>query len=277
MNNPMIEKLRKLIAHERSARSIGNLAEAEAFAAKIQSLLTAHKLNMSEVDFQAREESEPIDWEHVDGKEVGKGARRTKVYWRVTIAQAIAKVNSCMTVNQTVSRGNAFFFVGRTSDREMAKILYLYLVELGEELCYKAARDNRSEQMNMFNFYNGISANNTPSWLMAAFNRWMKNYRESWKTGFGQAIAERLQKQYEDTIQQQQAVSTAAIIHIEKDVLAVRHYLAGKTFKSRGRGVSGTMANGDGYAAGKATGGAVNLSPNRFTSASGRASRLLGA
>ena len=51
----IIEKLRKLIAHEQSARTIGNIAEAEAFASKIQDLLTAHKLDMSEVDFQARD------------------------------------------------------------------------------------------------------------------------------------------------------------------------------------------------------------------------------
>jgi hypothetical protein len=61
MENTIVAKLRKLVAHERSTRSIGSLAEAETFAAKIQDLLTAHKLSMSEIDFQAREEGEPID------------------------------------------------------------------------------------------------------------------------------------------------------------------------------------------------------------------------
>ena len=50
MNNPIIEKLRKLIAHEKSARSIGNIHEAEAFASRIQTLLDEHKLSMGEVE-----------------------------------------------------------------------------------------------------------------------------------------------------------------------------------------------------------------------------------
>lgn len=50
MENPIIEKLRKLIAMEQSARSIGSLAEAEAFASKVQELLSKHKLEMSEIE-----------------------------------------------------------------------------------------------------------------------------------------------------------------------------------------------------------------------------------
>jgi len=41
MNEKIIDRLRKLIRHERSAREIGNVAEAAAFAATIQALLFA--------------------------------------------------------------------------------------------------------------------------------------------------------------------------------------------------------------------------------------------
>ncbi len=273
--NPIIEKLRKLIAHERSARSIGNLAEAEAFAAKVQDLLTAHKLEMSEVDFQAREDGEPIDWERVDGHEINGGGSRTKVYWRVRIAKAVAKVNSCDVVNNSASRGTAFFFVGRTSDRQLAKILYLYLVELGEELVSKAVRENREIQTLKFNVRNSISDWNIPTWAKAAFARWMKDYRESWKTGFGEAIATRLLARYEETLKAQAAISSNAIVHIKRDALAVEEFLKGKTRQSRG--VSASGGNLDGFAAGQRTGNAVNLSPNRFGATTGRASRLLGA
>jgi len=275
MENLIITKLRKLIEHERSARSIGSLAEAEAFAAKIQDLLTAHKLSMSEIDFQAREDGEPIDWEHVDGSEVGRGGRKTKVYWRVVIAKAIAKINSCEIVNETRSHGNAFFFVGRTSDREIAKTLYLYLIELGEELVAKSARADREIQTLKFNLRNNICDYDIPDWATAAFNRWMKEYRESWKTGFGITIATRLQDRYEETLKTQAAASINAIVHIKRDALAVRTYLMGKTFRSRGRGVQGHTGNGDGYARGESAGNAVNLSPNRFREA--RASHLIGA
>lgn len=275
MNNPIIEKLRKLISHERSAREIGSLAEAETFAARIQSLLTAHKLEMSEVDFQAREEGEPIDWERVDGREIARGGGvRTKVYWRQLLAQRIAKINSCVVVNNTRSKGTAFFFVGRTSDRQIAKILYLYLVELGEELCSKNAKEQRVAQELKFNVQNNIAAYEVPTWAKAAFARWIKFYKDSWKTGFSDAVAARLQAQYDATLAAQATVSANAIVHINRDALAVRDFLKGKISRSRGK-LSGA-AGSDGYARGQSTGNSINLSPNRFTGTTGRASRLLG-
>ena len=274
--NPMIEKLRKLIAHERSARSIGNLAEAEAFAAKIQDLLTAHKLEMSEVDFQEREDGEPVDWERVDGNEIDARSNRTRVYWRVRVAHTIAKINGCMVVNDARTRGRSFFFVGRTSDRQLAKILYIYLVELGEELCAKAGREARKVQTLKFNVQNSISSFDVPAWTAAAFRNWMKSYRESWKTGFSDAIVKRLNDRYEETLKAQAQVSANAIVHIKRDALAVQDFLRGKT--KRGRGVIiGDSGNTDGYSRGQNTGNAVNLSPRTFAGATGRASRLLGS
>lgn len=43
----ILEKLRKLQAHADSAAEIGNEAEAEAFAAKVQELLTAYKISFA--------------------------------------------------------------------------------------------------------------------------------------------------------------------------------------------------------------------------------------
>jgi hypothetical protein len=273
--NPMIEKLRKLIAHEQSCRSIGNLIEAEAFAAKIQDLLTAHKLSMSEVDFQAREDGEPIDWELVDGSELNGRSNRVKVYWRVKIARVIAKINSCQVVNNTSSRGRSFFFVGRTSDREIAKILYIYLINLGEELGAKSTREDKKVQSLKFNVHNNIASYAIPTWAAAAFRRWMKMYSESWKVGYSDAIVKRLEDRYEETLRAQTQTSANAIIHIKKDALAVEDFLKGKTKKGRGR-LTYTDSNQDGYTRGHSTGSAVNLSPNTFSGATGRASRLLG-
>src|SRR5450755_4442787 len=45
----VIELLQKLISHEQSARAIGNTAEADAFAGKIQKLLCDNNLSMADV------------------------------------------------------------------------------------------------------------------------------------------------------------------------------------------------------------------------------------
>lgn len=271
---PIIDKLRKLIAHERSARSIGNLAEAEAFAGKIQELLTAHKLSMSEVDFAEREATEPIDWERVDLRTEVSGSNRANLKWRVLIARAIAEANSCAVINSTGSRGTAFSFVGRTSDRQMAKVLYLYLVELGEELSTKSAREERKVQKLKFNVAKGIMSYDVPAWAKAAFEAWMKSYRESWKLGFGEVVAKRITDRFNEMVKAQQAGT--AIVHIKKDAVAVREYLKGKTRKSYSR-LGYNNGNQDGYQRGQSTGGAINLSPNRFAGTTGRTARLLGA
>lgn len=274
--NPMIEKLRKLIAHEQSCRSIGNLIEAEAFAAKIQDLLTAHKLSMSEVDFQEREDGEPINWERVNADEIAGRPSKTNVYWRVKIARVLAEINSCQIVNSVGSRGRSFFFVGRTSDREIAKILYIYLIELGEDLGTKSTKEDRTVQMLKFNVQNNIASYNLPTWAAAAFRRWMKLYTESWKVGYSDAIVKRLEDRYKETLKAQAQTSANAIIHIKKDALAVEDFLKGKTTAGRGR-LTYSDSNQDGYKRGQSTGNAVNLSPNTFSGATGRASRLLGS
>lgn len=51
----VMELLAKLMRHEQSAREVGSLAEAEAFASKVQAMLTKHKLEMSEIKFEERE------------------------------------------------------------------------------------------------------------------------------------------------------------------------------------------------------------------------------
>jgi len=274
--NPMIEKLRKLIAHERSARSIGNLLEAEAFAAKIQDLLTAHKLEMSEVDFQEREKAEPVGWEPVDGTAMRGRSKKSHIFWRMLLANTVAEVNGCIMVCDDID-DRVIYFVGRTSDRALTKMLYVYLVELGEELCFRSALEQRTAQFKQFADLNHLTM--PPEVLLClprfakAFSKWMKNYRDSWKVGFADAVANRLKVRYAETIAAHQ--TAGAIIHIKKDALAAREFLAGKT--KHGGTVQASLRNEDGLRAGKHTGEAVNLSPHTFAGATGRASRLLGS
>jgi Protein of unknown function (DUF2786) len=57
MRSAIIETLRKLIEHEKSANAIGNFAEAEAFAEKFQKLMQAHNLTMADLGL------ETLDWQ----------------------------------------------------------------------------------------------------------------------------------------------------------------------------------------------------------------------
>jgi len=278
-NSPIIEKLRKLMAHEQSARAIDSLLEAEAFAEKIQNLLTEYKLSMTEIEFDAREEGEPIDWENVSGDEINVGGKKIRQYWRMKLANGIAEVNSCQAIGRG-ARSNSFAFVGRTTDRELCKVLYLYMVELGEELVKRCAKDEREVQKLKFNrevqklkFYltKGIMAYDVPDWANAAFNAWMKDFRESWKSGFADAIYKRLKDRYEQALRD--ATGQNAIIHIKKDALAVEDFLKGKIRMGRSPGKA--SGSDDGYSKGKATGNTVNLNSNALPRVP--AARRLGA
>ena len=274
----IIEKLRKLIAHEQSARSIGNLHEAEAFASKIQSMLDEYKLSMDEIAYSQREVDEPIDWEPVTADEIDHtetyGTKRLKTHWQQQIAQAVARSNSCTLVNATGNKGK-IFFVGRTTDRQLCKMLYIYLVELGEELCEKAAKEDVTVQRDRFNAekYGYGPGRDVPTWDAVAFRGWMKDYRKSWRRGFSDAIAARLKEAHDET--EVKAAGTCALVHMKKDALAVKEFLQHKVHRGAGNRVSGS--NIDGYARGKSTGGAVALTPNRFAPRpSGKVVGLLG-
>lgn len=272
MTDPIIDKLRKLIAHEKSARTIGNLKEAEAFAARIQDILTAHKLGMDEVAYAEREASEPIDWLRCNSEEVEGNGKRVKVYWQVELAKAIAYVNSSQMVHSGGSSGSAFFFVGRTSDRELCKALWIYLVELGNELCETAASEDRGEQY----FYFRDTKNHAKAlpWYPVAFRAWMKDYRKAWRVGFADAICKRLYDNYAKAMKK--AEGGTAIIHIKKDALAVEAFLKKKTTRAAQPQRSGD--NKDAYKRGASTGNAIALTPNRFKPTnSGRTIGLLGA
>ena len=264
MNEPILEKLRKLIAMERSARDIGSLAEAEAFASKVQELLSKHKLEMSEVELNEQEESDPIDWEHVSTDDAGFRTVRKGIYWQILIADGIAKANSCRMIRDRSN--NNVIFAGRQSDRELCKILFLYLLELAKEMSEKAAKDYKRQTLkNVQGLYGGMDID--PSKL----RRLQTEFKASWYLGFAEAVQGRFIAKWEEM--KAQYAQCAAIVHIDQTKKLVDEFLRGKVNKVRN--LNHNVRSQSGYNSGKSSGEAINLTPHTFTGATGRASRLL--
>lgn len=118
MSEKIIDRLRKLINHEKSARSIGSIAEAEVFAEKIQELLDEYNLSLSDIDMN----------------EVRKTTGQSKCdlklnhFWQNIFAQDIARLNSC----RIVGHWEGFLIIGATVDRLIVIELYEYFVSLCE-------------------------------------------------------------------------------------------------------------------------------------------------
>lgn len=262
--SPIIEKLRKLIAHEKSARSVGSLAEAEAFAAKIQELLLANKLGMDEIALDERERSEPIESLWVNPEDAGCRRRSKRVEWQERLAYAVARCNGCELLITPSS--NVVFFVGRTSDREAAKALFLYLLELAKRLPQNAALENAADERVKCMAVWGRS------WE-SYFKQWMKDYREAWRAGFGSAVTRRLYAKYAEMMERERAAhgeESTALVHIKRDEQAIRQYLDDLfkdkkewTEKQRNN-VARQPFNPDAYADGQRAGQSVALTANRL-------------
>jgi hypothetical protein len=125
----VLEKIKKLIDHERSARSIGSTAEAQAFAERIQQMLLKHKVSMSEVEMASLDAEDPI----------GISSARTRAKrverWRQILAGGIANSFFCKLLKTVEgSHGVEFVFIGRTGDRTAAMEMYQHLSGIAPRL-----------------------------------------------------------------------------------------------------------------------------------------------
>lgn len=217
----IMELLAKLMRHEQSAREIGSLAEAEAFASKVQKLLTEHKLEMSEIQFVQREQDEPIGQEVVSATTIGVKRRNKRVEWQEVLAYSIARCNGCQLLITQVS--NTVFFVGRTSDRQICAALYARFVRMAFDLAGKSAKENYDSQRekckirSVHYYYSG-----------AVFAHWMRAYRNSFCVGFSNSIQVRFVEQFREAEKRKEesdGAECSAMVHMKSDAVAVQSYI----------------------------------------------------
>ena len=124
----VIRRLKKLIAHQKSAQKIGNVAEAEAFAATIQKLLDKYNLSLADVDSN-EDENSPIDGDIIQSK------FKAEKMWQFTLLSRIAALNGCYSLAHA-DKGFQII-IGRENDRQIVGELYEYFEELAVEFGQK--------------------------------------------------------------------------------------------------------------------------------------------
>lgn len=144
-----IERARKLLAHAESARKIGSEAEAEAFMAGLQKLLTAQKLDFSVLTEAQQGEVDPLLHMYHDFDEtIGRSRRRQA--WVETLARRVARAHFCRAIPVTSS--NSILIVGRTSDVQVARYMLDMLVRIGAagaDTAYRKERYHKWKQDKM--------------------------------------------------------------------------------------------------------------------------------
>ena len=185
---PVFSKLQKLIAHERSARAIGNTEEAEAFAQRIATMLTEHKLSMTEVEFEAQDAHDPI------GDSNSAALSSSFEEWHHLLAKGVATSLYCrvMTMTEEGKPTGAFVWIGRASDRAAAVEMFKYLASLGQQFA-KVRVSEMAQSSVLVDLHRAAAHNKT---VKAQIDRQARKLFKDWTKdflfGFGAALHERL-------------------------------------------------------------------------------------
>lgn len=136
-NQKILERIKKLIKKQESAQEIGSIAEAEAFATKIQELTTKYNIQMTDIEFE--ESKEKIIKVNLSTKI--KGVSDT-MGWN--LMYPIAKYNFCRVYKMTGSP--LMVIIGLPENIEICKSIYEIVLKIfiqtGKET-YKSRTQSR--------------------------------------------------------------------------------------------------------------------------------------
>lgn len=148
----IVDKIKKMLAHEASARKIGSVAEASAFAERIQELMLKHKLRPE--DLGDTDQGEVVGETVIKATPGGRyGARRT--WWRDQLMHVVAEAHFCRSI--VISKTNLTSLVGRDSDRAITLAMYAFLLATMRRLAAAADRSRRRRAKTFrTSFYHGF-------------------------------------------------------------------------------------------------------------------------
>lgn len=216
------EKLRKLIAKEESARDLGNLAEAESFAAKIQELIMLYEIEIDEVMGKSRVFS--ILNETFDTTPL---MRPHESDWITKLYMSCGPAALCKVLGYKGKDANKVLIFGEEQQKEVLHFLVAQLI-------VKLRRLARVS----FSTYDGMDKRNT--------------YHRSFYKGACVAIGARLR--VKPTVQQEYGIVLAADVRLDE---AINKYMSdrnAKFVKTKSRAPGSKDAYQEGYRAGQDVG-----------------------
>lgn len=195
-----LKRLQQLLEIEEKHKSYGSLAEAANAAVLIQELLTKYKLELSNVERAAEEESNPMTSATLFPSDYGFTFRESKkgeegtarVQWAEMLADAVALAYFCQCLVALDS--NILWLVGRSTDVDIAQGVFYRLARTALALCERdrEAAKKRAQRGNYI---------------------WIGNdaFRRSFLFGFADAIKRRLEAKRAE-LDAQAGQSTALIV-----------------------------------------------------------------
>jgi len=140
MNERIIDKIKKLIRHERSARKCSTPEEAAAFAARVQQLCIQHKIDAENINVEDEATRGPQigDEEYVTGHARRSWSSRVSSEDSILI-NCVAKAHFCCAI---VNKGtNIVTLIGEEQDRAVCRAMFEYLRDQMRRGCQLARRE----------------------------------------------------------------------------------------------------------------------------------------
>lgn len=235
VSDKLLDRIRKLWAKAESAKAIGSVHEAEAFAEAVQRMLVKYKLEMSALEMPTGED--PIEHGWVDWEASGLRQTEKRIAWLERLASAVAIAHFSRIVVQPGS--NRIMFVGRAQDRQIAEYVFVTLVREGERQANAGYWRERYKAQKQGHYSTG-------------------GYKSSFLYGF----VTRIQERYAELRREQQATPGMALV-LKRAGEELTAYLRIDLRTKAGRGVNhGAGSNSDAIHDGRSAANNANLSGN---------------
>lgn len=241
----IIDKIRKLNAHAESAEAIGNEEEAQAFAAKVQELLTAYKLLMHDISHSGAVQEETINIEYLTWQEIGLRTKRQRVNWVESLAILVGDAYYCEYV---ISKdwGKIGFYVGTETDREIAKYMFIVLARSLNKIAH--------HEYGIF-FHANLVDGHLPDEA--------RGFKAGFMLGFIRRLRERFNEEIKPKADPAAQAQTQAIVLVKKDALGrAQEWLKNNMKLHKLGGLSMGSSNREGYERGKARANELTLKQN---------------
>ena len=156
----IIDKIRKLIRHEQSARECSTPEEAAAFAGRIQELLIKHKIDMGEVRVDGDPQAERVGNEEVKAGHYSVRFGRGYVPLADNrMMRVVADAHFCQAI--ALPGTNTILLVGAAEDRAVAVAMFRFLLTTMKRQARislaEVKRARRSVRMFKPDFYRGFT------------------------------------------------------------------------------------------------------------------------
>jgi Protein of unknown function (DUF2786) len=262
----IIEQLRKLNAMAESAAEIGNEQEAQAFAAKVQELLTAYKLSQADVGFGPNKPAEePINIAYITWKDLGLESRRTRVGWTERLANFIAQAYYCNFISCGWG-GNIGMFVGAETDRKVA--VYMFAT-IGRFLYNLAEKEDRK-----FKYQAWVDAGKPATGATPG-------HAHGFKAGFIYGFTNRLKERFDEEINPSNSTASSnvtAIVLVRKNALdRVRSWQDDNVETHKVPGIRINDGSYDGRKQGRAAASALEINSRGLENTPSKTMHQIGA